>query len=715
MSEKNDLSLKELLDKLTIKEKVGQLLQIAPFLFIKDLKVEVAGHVRNLKLDEEKIFCAGSVLGIGSPKEMIAVQKKYLAKSRHKIPLLFMADVIHGYKSIFPVPIALASSFNPKMAEITARISAVEASSCGINVTFSPMVDLSRDPRWGRVMEGFGEDPYLISKMGKAMVKGYMGDGLDKSNSLASCVKHFAGYGAAIAGRDYNTVDLSRLALYSEYLPPYKAAIDAGARLIMTAFNTIDGVPSTVNSFLLRTILRDKWHCNAVTISDFDSLRQIITHGVAKDTEEVAYKGITNGLDIEMASSTYANHLEDLINRSLVDIKLLDEAVLRILDLKKDLGLFDNPYKGVDEIEDNNILTKDNLNKTLETAYESMVLLENDGVLPLNKNVKIALIGPYATSRSIIGPWSWHGSRDTHKCLEEVLRDNLVFCKDEEDVSKYTESDLEKIKQADVVILAIGEPDWLSGEAHSRTDITIPNNQDRLLTISKELGIPSVVLLFNGRPLIIDSIKSSNALLECWFLGSESSTAIKDVLFGKINPSGKLPMTFPRSVGQIPIYYNHLNTGRPYLGENDHNQYVSKYLDSPNTPLYSFGYGLSYCKFEYSNLQLTKNTMNPKESITASVEVKNNSDYAGYEVVQLYIKDHFARISRPVKELKNFKKIHFLANEKKIIDFIISIKDLTYITETDNEVYDSGSFSVMIGGSSDHTLIKDLELVKELS
>ncbi len=713
MSNTNDLFLQELLDKLTIKEKIGQLLQIPPFLFIKDLKVEVAGHVRNLQLDEEKIFNAGSVLGIGSPKEMIEVQKKYLAKCSHNIPLLFMADIIHGYKSIFPVPIALASSFNPKLAEITARVSAIEATTCGIHVTFSPMVDLARDPRWGRVVEGFGEDPYLISEMGKAMVKGYMGEGLDKPDSLASCVKHFAGYGAAIAGRDYNTVDLSRLSLYSEYLPPYKVALDAGARMVMTSFNTIDGVPATVNSFLLKTILRDKWKSDAITISDYDSLKQIMTHGVAKDTEEVAYKGITNGLDIEMASSTYSNHLENLINRSSVDIKLLDEAVLRILSLKKELGLFKNPYKGVAEFDNNKILTKQNLDKTLEAAHESMVLLENDGILPLNKNTKIALIGPYSTSRSIIGPWSWHGSRDTHDNLEAILSNNLVFCKDEIDITKYTDLDMQNIKQADVIVLAIGESDFYSGEAHSRTYITIPDNQEKLLTISKELGVPVVVLLFNGRPLILENLKSSNALIECWFLGSESSKAIRDVLFGKVNPSGKLPVSFPRSVGQIPIYYNHLNTGRPYLGENFYSEYVSKYLDSPNTPLYCFGYGLSYCKFQYSNLVLSKNKMTINDTIKISVDIVNNSIHTGFEIVQLYLRDYFARISRPVKELKRFKKVYFLANEKKTIEFSTSLKDLTYITETGREVYDFGSFSVMIGGSSDNTLNQDFELVKE--
>lgn len=713
MSNNNDLFVNKLLSELSIKEKIGQLLQIAPFFFIKDLKVEVAGHVRNLNLDEEKIFNAGSVLGIGSPEEMINIQKQYLEKSRHKIPLLFMADIIHGYKTIFPVPIALASSFNPKTAETTARISAIEATSCGINVTFSPMVDISTDPRWGRVVEGFGEDIFLTSEMGRAMVKGYIGKGLDQQDSLISCVKHFAGYGAANAGRDYNTVELSRLSLYSKYLPPFKVALDAGARLIMTSFNTIDGIPSTVHPFLLKTILREKWNSNAITISDYDSLNQIIAHGVAKNTEEAALKGITNGLDIEMASTTYVNHLEDLINNSMVDMKLLDEAVFRVLSLKKDIGLFENPYKGINNLHDNVVLSKENLKKSLEVAHESMVLLENDGILPLNKQTKIALIGPYASSKSIIGPWSWHGSREKHKNLEEVLSDNLVFSKSETDVTKYTELDYQKIKQADVIILAIGEPDWHSGEAHSKTNLEMPDNQNKLLSIAKKLNIPSVVLLFNGRPLLLENLKTSNALLECWFLGSESSNAIKDVLFGKVSPSGKLPISFPRNTGQIPIYYNHLNTGRPYQGKEDENPYVSKYLDSSNEPLYCFGYGLSYCKFEYSNLQLSKLQMHPNEKIKVTIEILNNSLYSGYEVVQLYIRDYFARISRPVKELKKIKKIFFKANEKKIVEFVISLNDLTYITEIGEVVYDYGTFSVMVGKSSDDTINCDFELIRE--
>jgi beta-glucosidase len=606
----------------------------------------------------------------------------------------------------------MASSFNPKLAEICARVSAIEASTSGIHVTFSPMADLSRDPRWGRVVEGFGEDSYLIGEMVKGMVKGYIGSGMDKPGNLASCVKHFAGYGACEAGRDYNTVDLSRLSLYSQYLPAYKKALDAGSRLVMTSFNTIDGVPSTVNKFLLRDVLREKWKFNGVTISDYDSLKQIMAHGVAKDMEEVAYKGITGGLDIEMASSAYSNHLEDLISNGLVDIRLLDEAVLRVLDLKRDCGLFEDPYKGASaKLAKELILSKEHKLASLEVAHESMVLLKNDGVLPLSKTAKIALIGPYASSKATIGPWSWHGRRDLHESLEEVLKDQLLFCKSDVLVSNYSDTDFEKIASADVVILALGESEECSGEAHSKSNIVLPNNQELLLKMVEIYSKKTITLLFNGRPLLLQGLLSTNALLECWFLGSQSSLAIKDVLYGKINPSGKLPISFPRSVGQIPLYYNHLNTGRPYMGPNDHNVFVSKYLDVENTPLFPFGYGLSYANFEYNSLKINKSKMSDMDTIEAKVTVTNTSDIAGYEIVQLYIKDNFAMISRPILELKQFKKIWIEPNERKVVSFTITKDDLTYINAEGETVLEPGTFTLFVGKSSIQTISEHFEYI----
>ncbi|MBU0996814.1 MAG: glycoside hydrolase family 3 C-terminal domain-containing protein [Firmicutes bacterium] len=704
--------MKNLLKQMSMKEKIGQLLQIPPFFFVKDLKIEVAGPVEELHLDEEKIFFAGSALGIGSAEEMIEVQRKYLEKSRHKIPLIFMADIIHGYKTIFPVPIAMASSFNPEIAYQCARISAKEASTSGIHVSFSPMADLSRDPRWGRVVEGFGEDPTLISSMVEQMVKGYIGDGIEKEGNIASCVKHFAGYGASEAGRDYNTVDISKISLYSQYLPAYRKALEAGSRMVMTSFNTLDGVPCTVNSFLLRDVLRNNWKSNAVTISDYDSLKQILAHGIAEDMKEVAYKGITGGLDIEMASSAYSNHLESLIDEGIVDERLLDEAVLRILELKRDLGLFDNPYKGASpEMAKTIVLSESNLQAARKAAHESMILLKNDGVLPLDSQAKIALLGPYSTSRRVVGPWSWHGRRDVHDTLEEVLNDNIIYVNCEEDPKKYTKEDIDRIKEADIVVLAIGEDEHLSGEAHSRSKIRIPGKQEQMFEMIHSLGMKSITLLFNGRPLILDQIQQSNALLECWFLGSESSSAIKDILFGTVNPSGKLPISFPRNEGQIPVYYNHLNTGRPYLGPNDYNEYVSKYLDIENTPMYAFGYGLSYSTFNYSDLNLSTNRMTETESITVSVTVKNDSNVEGDEISQLYIRDYVARVSRPVKELKHFQKNHFKEFQSKVIEFTITLDDLKYYLGTGDLVFDKGRFQVMVGTSSDSYLSDDFELI----
>ncbi|MBU1145572.1 MAG: glycoside hydrolase family 3 C-terminal domain-containing protein [Firmicutes bacterium] len=706
--------MKDLLKQLSTKEKIGQLLQIAPFFFVKDLKKEVSGPVEDLHLNEELIFLAGSVLGVGSPEEMILVQKTYLEKSRHKIPLIFMADIIHGYKTIFPVPIALASSWNPSLLETVARISALEASTSGIHVTFSPMADLSRDPRWGRVVEGFGEDPYLTGKYAEAMVRGYQNDGIEKVGSLASCVKHFAGYGASESGRDYNTVDLSRQTLHDQYFIGYKKAIDAGARLVMTAFNVIDGVPSTANKYLLRDVLRDTWNFKGVTISDYDSLKQIIAHGYAEDMEEVALKGITAGLDIEMSSSAYSNHLETLIQKKQVQMSLLDEAVLRILELKKDLGLFENPFKGIEnESMKNLVLSLSHLEASLKVAHESMVLLKNEDILPLTKGATLALIGPYSTSRATVGPWSWHGRRDTNTTLEEALikaDQRLIFVKDSISLLDYTLKDIKQIQRADVVIVAIGENERLSGEAHSLSDIHLPSKQDLLVNMVKALGKKVLVILFNGRPLLLENILDADAILETWFLGSKTAEAITDVLTGKINPSGKLPMSFPKSIGQIPIYYNHLNTGRPYIGPNDDNEFVSRYLDVSNEPLFPFGFGLSYLKLTYKDLRLDKLKITSQETLHASITISNDSTFEGFEIVEVYIRDYTASICRPVKELKQFKKIWINRHSTLTVTFDITINDLMYTIDDGSKTYEMGRFCLMIGPSSNTVLQKDFWL-----
>jgi beta-glucosidase len=702
---------KEIVKNMSLTEKVGQMTQLAPYFFIHDSKATVYGARRNLQIDEEKVYSIGSILGIGGPDEMIDLQKQYLEKSSSSIPLLFMADVIHGYKTIFPVPIALASSFNFDIAKKAARISAIEAYYSGIHVVFSPMCDLSRDPRWGRVVEGFGEDVYLVSEMVKAMVEGYTNDGRFGQESVASCIKHFAGYGAAEGGRDYNTVDLSRLSLYRDYLPAYKSGLDAGADLIMTAFNTLDGVPATINSFLLKDILREKWKSNAITIADYDALNQVITHGAADGQVDAAKKGIKAGLDIEMASSVYLNYLEDLIDKNIVKEDQVDDIVEKIIELKIKMGLFENPYSGANVKKEKELcLSSEHLSYAKECALESVVMLENNGILPLNKNAKIALIGPYAKSRSLIGPWSWKGRTDIHSTLEEVLAENLSFVSEKMDYNLFSEAEIAKIKESDVVILALGEDAMLSGEAHSRSDINLPDSQADLYKQVKNIAKATVSLIFAGRPLLLQDLKSSDAILMCWFLGSQSSEAIHDLIYGKAVPSGKLPMSFPRNVGQIPLYYNHFNTGRPF-DKNSRNMFLSKYLDVENTPLYPFGYGLSYAKFKYDNLTLSATEITQEEILRVTVEITNESQFRAKEVIQLYIRDFAAEIVRPVKELKKIVKVAFEPEETKLVNFELNFDGLSYIDSRGNKRCESGRFSVMVGSSSEEYLDKEFVLI----
>ncbi len=710
------MDINKLLHKMTIEEKVGQLMQLAPFFFIKDLEIEVAGNVSDIGINQKKIFQSGSVLGIRNAKEMIEVQKRYLSKSRLQIPLIFMADIIHGYETIFPVPLAISSSWNPRLAYQMARVSAQEASSAGIHVTFSPMADLSRDPRWGRVVEGFGEDSYLSSIFVKQMVQGYQNNDISKPGNVASCVKHFAAYGAVEAGRDYNTVDVSRLFLHQYHLTGYKAAIDAGAKMIMTAFNLVDGVPSTVNSYLLRDVLRDQWKFKGVTISDYDSLHQIIEHGCAEDNKEAALLGIEAGLDIEMASSCYVNYLKELIDEGQVGIKLIDEAVMRILELKKEVGLFENPFKGANpKLEKKLIHSKEHLSIVKDVADECSVLLKNKNVLPIKKGSKIALIGPYAQSRSTNGSWSWHGKRDLNSTLEEALNKQgtkPIITLNVESRAEISAQDKEIIKTVDIVVIAIGEDAYESGEARSKTDLSIPRKQATLVQLTKELGLKSIVVLYSGRPLILDHILEADALLYAWFLGSQANESISEVLIGKVNPSGKLTMSFPRNVGQIPVYYNYFNTGRPKR-EGIQNEFVSYYLDVSNTPLFPFGYGLSYASFKYGDLNISSTELYSNEELTVTVEVTNQSDIPGFEIIQLYLRDYVSKVAKPIKELKRFQKVWFERRTSKIIEFKISLKDLMIIDATGNKYYEYGKFAVMVGSNSEEIQSKDFRLIKE--
>lgn len=706
--------MKELLKKMTLKEKIGQMMQLSPFFFIADLEKEAAGPIRELDLNQEKIFSAGSILGVGSSEEMVAVQKKYLSKNRLGIPLIFMADIIHGYKTIFPVPLALASSWNREVVKTAARISAIEASSSGIHMTFSPMADLVRDPRWGRCVESFGESPLLVAEFSKAMVEGYQQNDLKKTGNLGSCVKHFAGYGAVEGGRDYNTVDLSLQTLHSTHFAGYRSAIESGCVAIMTAFNLFEGVPCTINKDLLQKVLRDQWHFSGITISDYDSLHEVISHGVAENSKDAAAMGIEAGLDIEMASTCYINHLETLVNNHQIDLNLIDEAVLRILELKKQLGLFENPYKGaIPSAEQTMVRCPEFLSATKKAATESAVLLQNDGTLPLSTSQKIAILGPYAASTKTNGPWSWHGYNDNNASLNDVLLSRkipVVFSKPADSLEEYTDHDIDRIRQADILLLALGEPENWSGEAHSRADISLPGKQASFVEFAATLNKKAVVLLQNGRPLILDNILCASAILETWFLGSMASEAICDLLYGIANPSGKLPMSFPRSHGQIPIYYNALQTGRPNTNETHPQEYVSKYLDSPNSPLFPFGYGLSYSTFHCSNLCLSAKRMKENDSLVVSITLENQSPIDGTDVIQVYLGDPVARISRPVRELIAFRKISLKGNEKTTVSFELTKKELSYRLKDGSLVTDPGKFILYVGDDPNQLLQNDFFL-----
>lgn len=704
--------LQELLKEMTIDEKVSQLLQLAtPFFKGASDRGYITGPMLEMGITEENIQNTGSVLGASGAKEVKNIQDTHLRDNRLGIPLLIMADIIHGFKTIFPVPLAIGCSWDLELAERSAEIAAKEAAVSGIHVTFAPMVDLVRDPRWGRVMETTGEDPFLNSEFGRAFVRGFQGKDLANDlDRVAACVKHFAAYGAPEGGRDYNTVNMSERQLRETYLPAYKAALDEGCEMVMTAFNTVDGIPATGNEQLMRDILRDEWGFDGVMISDWGAVKELILHGVAEDESEAALKALRAGVDIEMMTECYVNHVKDLINSGALEEKLLDESVLRILTLKNKLGLFENPHRAADEQQEKEvILSESHRLAARELAAKSCVLLKNEDILPISSEQKVALIGPFAQNGDILGPWSWQGSQENAITLEQGLINkltsaNLIVAKgcgidsgNKEDLNEA----IHAAEQADLIILALGESSDMSGEAGSRADIRLPEEQLALVEELKKLNKPIVTVLFNGRPLDLHGvIDESNAVLEAWYPGTEGGTAIADILFGDVNPSGRLTMSFPYSVGQIPVYYNNYNTGRPKTVENANDRYVSKYLDIPNEPLFPFGYGLSYSTFDYHGHSLSHNVMTPDKPITASVLVTNKADIAGEEVVQLYIRDIAGEIVRPLKELKAFEKIMLQPGETKSVHFTITEEQLRYYHKNLEFISDPGSFHIYIGSNS---------------
>ena len=718
-----DQKVNALLKKMTIEEKIGQLNQ-----YTGDNSATGPITINPNKQAEIKAGIVGSMLNIIGTKYTRQYQELAM-QSRLKIPLLFGQDVIHGYKTTFPIPLAEAASWDLAAIELAARVAATEASASGIHWTFAPMVDIGRDPRWGRVMEGAGEDTYLGSKIAYARVKGFQGNKLGDLNSVMACVKHFAAYGAAVGGRDYNSVDMSERMLWETYLPPFKAALDAGAATFMNSFNDLNGIPATGNAHLQRDILKGKWNFQGFVVSDWGSIGEMVAHGYSKDLKAAALSAITAGSDMDMESNAYRYNLAELVKEGKVSVDLIDDAVKRILRKKFELGLFEDPYRYSDQKRADKALNDPEHRKAaLDVAQKSIVLLKNENeTLPLSKNLKtIAFIGPMVKEyKENMGFWSvelpevdyskwivsqWDG-------LQNKLGKNtkLLYAKgcdvDGNNKDGFAEA-VETAKQADVVILSIGERRDMSGEAKSRSDLHLPGVQEDLVKAIQATGKPVVVLVNAGRPLIFNwTADNVPAIVYTWWLGTEAGNAIANVLFGDYNPSGKLPMTFPREVGQIPIYYNHYSTGRPAKNEDSKN-YVSAYIDLKNSPKFPFGYGLSYTKFNYSDLKLSSTKMKNNETIKVSFQLSNVGKVAGEEVVQLYLKDKFGSVVRPVLELKDFQKVKLNAGESKTIEFTIDKEKLSFYNNKLDWAAEPGDFEVMIGASSaDIKLKSDFELL----
>lgn len=706
----------ELLSRMTLAEKIGQMFQTDPGTFLRSINspaqvnTPVTGPVSERTLSKELISNLGSILSATDAETAYQVQKQFLELNRLKIPLLFMFDIIHGFRTIFPMPLGIAASWDPELVEKTSRVAAAEGAASGIHVTFAPMADLVRDPRWGRVMESPGEDPYLNGLMAAAAVRGFQGGDLKALDTVAACVKHFAAYGAAEGGRDYNTVDMSEAALRNYYLPAYKAGIDAGAELVMTSFNVYDGIPATTNSFLLRKVLREEWGFKGVVISDYTSLWETIFHMSSKDGEDAAKQGLEAGLDIEMISTEYVSHLERLVEQGKVDVALIDEAVARILALKFKLGLFDDPFRYINmERERTEHLKPEYRALAREAARKSAVLLKNDGILPLSKEIRsVAIVGPFADNNRILGGWSGVGRPEEAVTLKQGIVKKLggrvevkvaagCDCVSD-DVSGFKEA-LEAAAAAEVVVLALGEEEYMSGEAASRAYLNVPGVQQKLAEEVLRLGKPTVLVLFNGRPLELKWFHDNvPAILEAWFPGTEGGNAIADLLFGDAVPSGRLTMSFPYTVGQVPVYYNCLNTGRPKgPDENNDFRYLSKYIDIPNAPLYPFGYGLSYTEFAYADAGLQGDLLVPGGKVTAKVTVTNAGSFAGEETVQMYIRDLWGSASRPLLELKGFKKIRLAPGESATVEFGITPDMLEYFTPKKRYEAEPGDFKVFIG------------------
>ena len=690
----------------------------------------VTGSVMNSELSDmirkEEIGGFFNVKGI---KKIYDLQRLAVEETRLKIPLIVGADVIHGYETIFPIPLALSCSWDTLAIQRMARISAIEASADGICWTFSPMVDICRDARWGRIAEGSGEDPYLGSLLAKAYVHGYQGDSMQGKDEILSCVKHFALYGASEAGKDYNTVDMSHLRMYNEYFAPYRAAVEAGVGSVMSSFNIVDGIPATANKWLLTDVLRDEWGFQGLLVTDYNSIAEMSIHGVAP-LKEASVRALQAGTDMDMVSCGFLNTLEESLKEGKVTEAQIDAACRRVLEAKYKLGLFADPYKYCDTLRaEKELYTPEHRAVAREVAAETFVLLKNENhLLPLEEKGKIALIGPMADARNnMCGMWSMTCTPSRHGTLLEGIRSavgdkaEILYAKGS---NVYYDAEMEKgavgirplergndqqllaealrtAARADVIVAAVGECAEMSGESPSRTNLEIPDAQQDLLKALVKTGKPVVLLLFTGRPLILNwESEHIPSILNVWFGGSETGDAVADVLFGKAVPCGKLTTTFPRSVGQLPLFYNHLNTGRPDPDNRVFNRYASNYLDEGNEPLYPFGYGLSYTDFVYGDLQLSSETLPKNGNLTASVTVTNKGNHDGYETVQIYLRDIYAEVARPVKELKGFDRIFLKKGESREVKFVLTEDDLKFYNSGLQYIYEPGEFDVMIGTNS---------------
>ena len=719
--------LMALLKDMSLKEKIGQMMQLDVSCFKNE--GPVTGSEVDQGISGEDLTLAGSILGAIGAQEIKGLQKRCMEKQPHHIPVVFMADIINGYKTIFPIPLALGCTFSQEDARTAGDVMARESAADGLHVTFAPMVDLVRDARWGRVMESTGEDPYLNSRMAESMVRGIQGEGEHYEGHLGACTKHFAAYGAPTAGKEYNNVELSERTLREDYLPAYQAAVDAGSAMMMTSFNTLDRIPATGNQWLMRKILREEMGFEGVLVSDYNAIGELMTHGVAEDKKEAARQALEAGTDLDMMSGCYMSSLEELVKEGTIREELIDEAVLRILKLKNKLGLFEDPYRGLEgQSGIREIFTEENRAKARKAAGDSMVLLENqEGFLPLKKQEKVAFIGPYAEDKHILGAWSFFGDIEQavtcRQGIEEKgaravfekgcgmvnpgqtlygFRYNMTGTESREETEEMIEKAAKTAAECDKVVLLIGEAPIQTGEGSSRGDITIPEVQKKLLDAVTKANKNTGVVVFAGRPLDLREVREkTKAILYAWMPGTEGGHAVADILYGDVEPQGRLSMSLPWSVGQVPVFYGELSTGRHIEdGECMENRFLSRYSDMPNQPLYPFGYGLGYTEFSYSEVKLDKEEICMGESLQVSITVKNTGRRRGTETVQLYVTDKVGSVARPMRQLKGFTKLTLEPGESKDAVFTLTSEDLKFYTRSMEYKAEPGDFIVWAGADS---------------